>query len=91
MSDSKPTAVDEASHIEHHDDQKVAVNLQAEEVKGRDFTTEISNLPKGYFRSLTFLGSMLAIGMSFSCGVGGFSFAAPVLAYINADIGVRQS
>lgn len=86
MSEPKP-AVEETAHIEHYEGNKAPIDVQAEEVKGRDFTTEVADLPKGYFRSLTFLGSMLAIGMSFSCGVGGFSFAAPVLSYINADIG----
>jgi MFS family permease len=30
---------------------------------------------------------VFAIGASFGCGVGGFGLAAPVLAFINADIG----
>lgn len=30
---------------------------------------------------------MFAIGASFGCGVGGFGLAAPVLSFINADIG----
>ena len=31
--------------------------------------------------------TVFAIGASFGCGVGGFGLAAPVLAFINADIG----
>ncbi|KAJ4354329.1 uncharacterized protein N0V89_006064 [Didymosphaeria variabile] len=57
------------------------------EVLGRDFTLADSELPKGYFTSANFLGSMFAIGASFGCGVGGFGLAAPVLSFINADIG----
>lgn len=30
---------------------------------------------------------MIAIGLSFGCGVAGFTLAAPVLSFINADIG----
>lgn len=30
---------------------------------------------------------VFAIGASFGCGVGGFGLAAPVLSFINADIG----
>lgn len=60
---------------------------ESDDIKGTDFTVDGSDLPKGYFRSLPFLGSMLAIGISFACGVGGFAFAAPILSYINADIG----
>ncbi|KAK7182304.1 hypothetical protein DPSP01_002393 [Paraphaeosphaeria sporulosa] len=57
------------------------------EVLGRDFTQAESDLPAGYFTSAKFLGSMFAIGASFGCGVGGFGLAAPVLSFINADIG----
>ncbi|OBT52119.1 hypothetical protein VE04_06965 [Pseudogymnoascus sp. 24MN13] len=58
-----------------------------DDVKGRDFTIDEKNLPKGYFYSPSFLGSMVAIGLSFACGVGGFGFAAPILGFINADLG----
>lgn len=59
----------------------------SDDIRGADFTVDESDLPKGYFRSLPFLGSMLALGISFACGVGGFAFAAPILSYINEDIG----
>jgi len=57
------------------------------EVIGRDFTVSDADIPAGYFRSFHFLGSMFAIGLSFGCGVGGFTLAAPILGIINADIG----
>ncbi|CAK7235759.1 hypothetical protein SCUCBS95973_009376 [Sporothrix curviconia] len=56
-------------------------------VVGADFAVADDELPAGYFRSLNFLGSMLGIGMSFCCGVGGFSLIAPVLSIVDADIG----
>lgn len=56
-------------------------------VVGADFAVADDELPAGYFRSMNFLGSMLGIGMSFCCGVGGFSLIAPVLGIVNADIG----
>jgi hypothetical protein len=62
-----------------------------EDVKGRDFTVIEAEIPPGYFRSLRFLGSMFAIGSAFGCGVAGFTFAAPILGYINADIGPSMS
>jgi hypothetical protein len=58
-----------------------------EDVKGRDFTTVQEDIPDGYFRSAKFLGSMFAIGSAFGCGVAGFTFAAPILSFINNDIG----
>jgi len=61
--------------------------LDAEDIKGRDFTMEEDELPEGYFLSANFIGSMFAIGASFGCGVGSFGFVAPVLGLINADIG----
>lgn len=58
-----------------------------EDIKGTDFTRAEEQIPDGYFRSIKFLGSMFAIGSAFGCGVAGFTFAAPILAYINEDIG----
>lgn len=78
---------------EYHDDittQKISVHAHAGQeagATGRDFTVDDSALPDGYFRSKYFLGSMLAIGLSLSCGVAGFSFIAPLLGFVNADIG----
>ncbi len=73
--------------IDHVEKNLARTISDSEDVKGADFTVDESDLPKGYFVSLPFLGSMLAIGISFACGVGGFAFAAPILSYINADIG----
>ncbi|KAF2731337.1 MFS general substrate transporter [Polyplosphaeria fusca] len=85
MADTKDDAqVDTIFHLETASDRE---KQHEEDIKGRDFTVTDSELPKGYFRSANFLGSMFAIGASFGCGVGGFGLAAPVLAYINADIG----
>jgi hypothetical protein len=51
------------------------------------FEADESTLPKGYFTSSFFIGSMTAICLGLFAGVSGFSYAAPVLAIINADIG----
>lgn len=72
----------QAQHIETNTPDTVL-----EDVKGRDFTLTSTEIPPGYFRSMKFLGSMFAIGSAFGCGVAGFTFAAPILAYIDADIG----
>lgn len=58
-----------------------------EDVKGKDFTRAEEQIPNGYFRSLKFLGSMFAIGSAFGSGVAGFTFVAPILVYVNEDIG----
>lgn len=84
------TAEKDISHIEHHaasPNHPITTTLEDEEIKGRDFTVEDNELPPGYFTSFSFIGSMFAIGLSFSCGVGGFTLPAPVLGFINADIG----
>lgn len=44
-------------------------------------------IPPGYYRSFRFIGSMLAVGLGFGAGVGGYSLIAPILSYIDADIG----
>ncbi|KAB5525517.1 fungal trichothecene efflux pump [Coniochaeta sp. 2T2.1] len=67
--------------------ESAPIDLVAEDVKGRDFTISDAELPKGYFRSFNFIGSLIGIGASFGCGVAGFSLVAPVLGFVNADIG----
>lgn len=61
--------------------------IDAEDIKGRDFTRAQEELPPGYFTSFKFMGTILAIGLQMACGQGGFSLIAPVLPQINADIG----
>jgi hypothetical protein len=51
------------------------------------FQVDVAALPKGYYRSRFFLGTMLATGLAIMCGTGAFGFAAPLLGVINADIG----
>ena len=51
------------------------------------FQANESSLPKGYYRSSFFVGTMFATGLGLSGGVGGFALAAPELGVINADIG----
>ncbi|OBT94080.1 hypothetical protein VE01_07168 [Pseudogymnoascus verrucosus] len=79
-------SITQYDHIDHSSLSKSAT-ADKDDVKGRDFTIDEKNLPKGYFYSPSFLGSMVAIGLSFACGVGGFGFAAPILGFINADLG----
>ena len=67
--------------------EKTASLASDDNIVGQDFTVANDALPAGYFCSSHFLGSMLGIGLSFCCGVGGFSLIAPVLGIVNADIG----
>jgi MFS family permease len=55
------------------------------------FETDIDHLPEGYFRSPFFIGSMLATGLSLTCGVGAFGLAAPLLSTINAELGPNKN
>lgn len=41
----------------------------------------------GYWKSWRFIGSMLAIGLGFAGGTGGFALIAPVLGTINDELG----
>ena len=41
----------------------------------------------GYWKSWRFIGSMLAIGLAFAGGTGGFALIAPVLDDINDELG----
>lgn len=51
------------------------------------YAGDADEMPKGYFYSAYFLGSMAAVGMSLLGSVGGYALAAPILGTINADIG----
>jgi hypothetical protein len=95
--------INTSSHIETLSNSEKHYISHEEQILGRDFTVAEDDLPPGYFKSVNFLGSstlptphsdvpsliepVFAIGASFGCGVGGFGLAAPVLAFINADIG----
>jgi MFS family permease len=51
------------------------------------FEINYESLPKGYYRSRFFIGTMLATGLALICGTAAFGFAAPILGIINADLG----
>ena len=51
------------------------------------FQTDFEHLPKGYYRSSFFIGTMLAVGTGLCAAVGGFGLAAPSLDLINSEIG----
>lgn len=51
------------------------------------FTASQSTLPKGYYRSSYFLGSLFAVGIGLYAGVAGYGLLAPVLGIVNQDIG----
>src|ERR1700761_2204475 len=84
MEDSKLSVAHatDNEHIKDIDDIR-----HEDEPTGKIFAIEDTDLPKGYFRSIYFWGSMFAIGLSLMCGVAGFSLVAPILAFVNADIG----
>lgn len=51
------------------------------------FETSTEQLPKGYYRSPSFWGTMMATAISLFAGVAGYGLPAPVLGIINQDIG----
>jgi len=87
--DVKPTIL----HTEKDHDPSVVGHCgpkhghHANNAAGKDFTVDDSALPEGYYKTVHFWGSMFAIGISVSCGVAGFSFIAPLLSIVNADLG----
>jgi len=85
--DSEIAPVEHTEHTEHHHRLGRHTNYDEEDIKGRDFTQHEGEVPKGYFTSIRFIGSMIAIPMFFTSGQGGFSMVATVITQINADIG----
>ena len=88
MADEKAT---ETKHVETTENGTFTTSDLVEDVKGRDFTIAEAEIPEGYFRSARFLGSMFTIGCAFGCSVAGFTFTAPILSYISADIGPSKA
>lgn len=78
----KPNAqhLERASHVNINDDDD---DDRAPEARGRN----ADQFDKNYWRSWRFMGSMLAIGLGFCGGTGGFALIAPVLPQINEDLG----
>jgi hypothetical protein len=86
MSDhSKDIDVLEQEHIDSSPTISEKPNNEDDVLHG--FQTDETSLPKGYYRSSFFVGTMFATGLGLSAGVGGFALAAPELGVINADIG----
>lgn len=85
LNELKPT-------VNTHDDTPESIHdakqpTGEEDATGKIFSIDTMDLPNGYYHSPFFIGSMFAIGMSIMCGVAGFSFIAPLLSFVNADIG----
>ena len=57
------------------------------EVGAGGFVADEETIPKNYWWTPSFIGSLLAIGFGFWSGASGFAYAAPILSIINADIG----
>lgn len=73
------------THIEHADeDSRDQVSPQT------GFCSNVEELPKGYFTSSYFVGTILAIGLNLLCSTGGFALIAPVLTQIDTAIGPGQ-
>lgn len=51
------------------------------------FASDLDNLPKGYYRSPFFVGTLFAIGTGLASSTGGYGLASPNLTLINNDIG----
>jgi hypothetical protein len=89
MTQEEPKDINTYSHHEHHNEHSPPSSEKHVDTEPtiRGFETSESSLPKGYFRSPFFVGTMFATGLGLAAGVGGFALAAPELARINADIG----
>lgn len=66
-------------------------HIDAAQTKNGDnvvgFTTNQFSLPKGYYRSVYFIGANLSIGLGLFSGVAGYGLTAPVLSLINKELG----
>ncbi|KAF9893246.1 hypothetical protein FE257_011676 [Aspergillus nanangensis] len=79
------SVTEEKDHTEHDSNVSVHDGMQPSNTAG--FTADLDNLPKGYFMSSFFVGTMFAIGTGLAACTGGFGLAAPNLTLINSEIG----
>ncbi|KAE9371756.1 fungal trichothecene efflux pump [Stipitochalara longipes BDJ] len=85
MANSTSDAEQIATPIDH---EKEGHSPVVQQVAGEGtFDIDAHDLPKGYFLSPSFIGTMLAVGLAFVGGAGTFSLVAPLLGVINDDIG----
>ena len=67
FSEKNPPVPEASENIEHAASEKP----EADDVNGVDFATDTQALPRGYFTSVNFLGTMFAVGISYGCGSAG--------------------
>ena len=85
--DIKPDAFDKAQSYRletlNTDTSTITDDDRMVEAHGRD----ADQMEDGYWKSWRFIGSMMAIGLAFCGGTGGFALIAPVLDDINDELG----
>jgi hypothetical protein len=75
-----------AAFVSHQEDVGKNVSYNDDEVT-HGFSATQDTLPKEYYRSMNFIGTMVATSLGLASAVGGFGLAAPNLTFINNDIG----
>jgi MFS family permease len=80
MHDEKDTIQRLEVHNDHH-----------EELHAHGFALESEELPRGYFRTLGFIGTFFAVGMNLASSTAGFALVAPVLGQIDVALGPSAS
>ena len=81
------TVVDEKHDIATVEHRGSDSDVPSKEVGQHGFATDLDQIPKGYYWSPQFLGTMFATGIGLAAAVGSFGLAAPILGTINNDIG----
>lgn len=76
-----------AEHVEngHRDIQAFETHLESHQLES--LSVDGHALPKGYFYSTFFIGTMAALCFNLAASVGGFALLAPILTQVNDDIG----
>jgi hypothetical protein len=79
---------DDITAVEHAgSDNESPERSHAAGLDQHGFTTNLDSIPKGYYYSPPFLGTMFATGIGLTAATGAFGLAAPILGIINNDVG----
>ena len=82
----------EITEVAHHDEidverEKRRIDDLGDEVDPRAVGGEVDDLPKGYYLTPSFLGTVTAVAVGSMCHYLGFVLPASTMSVINQDIG----
>jgi hypothetical protein len=87
MADSFNEKTTHPEIIDHETKTNHGIETFTDENGIAGFEADEATMPRGYYKSSFFVGSMAGICLGLLAGVAGYAYIAPILAVVNSDIG----